>query len=102
MAEADIDESIKRKRFGVSLKTFVLTGIGKSWVDFRLVKVLFATHNNKAHNLGGLSCHYISAKRLQMERNLVLRVNTKSWIGIQLVNISRFEHVAFRLNPQFG
>ena len=36
-----------------------------------------------------------------MEQNFVLRVNTKSWEGFRLVNISRLEHVAFRLNPQF-
>ena len=34
-----------------------------------------------------------------MEQNVVLRVNTKSWVGFRFVNISRFVHVAFRLNP---
>ena len=34
-----------------------------------------------------------------MEQNFVLRVNTKSWVGFRLVNISRFEPVAFRLKP---
>ena len=28
-------------------------------------------------------------------------VNTESWVGFRLVNISCFEHVAFRLNSQF-
>ena len=64
-----------------------------------MVKVLAATRNNKAHNLGGLSFHEISAKRRQMEENFVLR-RTKSWVGFRLVNIARFEHVAFRLYPQ--
>ena len=36
-----------------------------------------------------------------MEQNLVLRVNTKSWLSFWLVNISRYEHVAFRFKPQF-
>ena len=34
-----------------------------------------------------------------MEQNFVLRVDRKSWVSFQLVNISHFEHVAFRLKP---
>ena len=64
-----------------------------------MVKVLVATPNNKVHNLSGLSCNKISAKWWQMEQSFVLRVNTKSWVSFRLVNISRFEHVAFRLKP---
>ena len=63
-----------------------------------MVKVLVSTRNNRAHNLGGLSCREISAKRWQMEQDFALRFNTQSWVGFRLVNISRFEHVAFRLN----
>ena len=36
-----------------------------------------------------------------MEQNFALRLNTMTWVGFRLVNISRLEHVAFRLNPQF-
>ena len=36
-----------------------------------------------------------------MKQNFVLRVNTKSLVSFQLVNISRFEHVAFCLNPSY-
>ena len=59
-----------------------------------MVEVLIAIPNNKAHNFGGLSCHYVFAKRWQMKQNVVVTVNTKSRMGLRLVNISRFEHIA--------
>ena len=37
-----------------------------------------------------------------MEQNFVLRANTKSWVGFPFVNISRFEHAAFRLKLAIG